>query len=234
MDKNEKGTLNMGTGFLGIFASSPFRPLQAHMDSVQSVTLALQDFFEAVFQQNWPQAIKAQARIVILEEQADVQKREIRLHLPNSLFMPVSRSDFLRLLTTQDEIANKVKDISGLVLGRKMRFPDSLVKPYGQFLVASAAAIKQAAQAIGAFDGLLETGFRGQEAELVEAMIVTLDRLEDETDQIQVDVRAALFAEEKELDPIDAIFLYKTIDWTGELADNAQHVGHCLQLLLAR
>ncbi|HBP75141.1 MAG TPA: phosphate transport regulator, partial [Alcanivorax sp.] len=37
-----------------------------------------------------------------------------------------------------------------------------------------------------------------------------------------------------ELPPVDVIFLYKIIEWIGDLADRAQKVGGRLQLLLAR
>ena len=39
---------------------------------------------------------------------------------------------------------------------------------------------------------------------------------------------------ETELPPIDVMFLYKIIDWTGDLGDRAQQVGSRLELLLAR
>ena len=47
-------------------------------------------------------------------------------------------------------------------------------------------------------------------------------------------IRHALFAIEKELPPIDVMFLYRIIDWVGEVADIAQRVGSRLQLMLAR
>ena len=65
-------------------------------------------------------------------------------------------------------------------------------------------------------------------------MILELDVVERATDNIQMQLRHDIFSIEKQLDPIDAIFIYKIIDWTGELADQAQHVGHRLESLLAR
>jgi predicted phosphate transport protein (TIGR00153 family) len=92
----------------------------------------------------------------------------------------------------------------------------------------------QANKAIHELDELLETGFRGSEVELVEAMIKELDAIERDTDKIEVEVRAALFAIEKELPPVDVMFLYQVIAGIGELGDIAQRVGSRLQLLLAR
>ena len=53
-------------------------------------------------------------------------------------------------------------------------------------------------------------------------------------DEIQIAVRRQLFEIEKNLSPVDVIFLYMVIKRVGELADNAQTVGGRLHLLLAR
>ena len=81
------------------------------MATVQECTELLKKFFDAVFQCDWDQAAKYQAELVVKEEVADGQKKDIRLHLPNSIFMPVSRADLLRLLRMQDEIANKTRRV---------------------------------------------------------------------------------------------------------------------------
>ena len=83
-------------------------------------------------------------------------------------------------------------------------------------------------------DQLLETSFRGNEANIVETMIDKLVQIEHETDEIQINVRGEIFKIEKTLEPIETIFLYKIVDWTGEIADIAEQVGNRLQLLLAR
>ena len=95
-------------------------------------------------------------------------------------------------------------------------------------------ASEQACVAINEFDELVETGFSGREVKLVESMIEKLDEIESDNDRIQVQVRAEMFKLEKELPPIDVIFMYKIIDWIGELADRAQRVGSRMELMLAR
>lgn len=65
-------------------------------------------------------------------------------------------------------------------------------------------------------------------------MIDELDKLEYEADKLEKQIRAAFFTFEKDLHPVDAMFLYRIIDWTGELADISQRVGARLELLLAR
>ena len=134
---------------------------------------------------------------------------------------------------TQDRVANKAKDIAGLILGRKMVFPALLVDDFTAYIERSVAASKQARDTIQKLGELLEVGFRGKEVDFIEEMIDTLDQLEHETDDIQRALRLKLFALEKQLPPIDVMFTYKVIDKIGELADQAQAIGGRLQLILA-
>nr|MCS5581482.1 DUF47 family protein [Gammaproteobacteria bacterium] len=83
-------------------------------------------------------------------------------------------------------------------------------------------------------DELLETGFRGKEATLVEELVVELDELEHQSDVSQIKLRAMLFQMEDSLPPVHVIFLYKIIDRLGELADISQKIGSRLLLLIAK
>lgn len=221
------------TSVMRMFGQSPIRPLQTHIEKAHACAMALIEFFTAVFTKDWQQAEKLQQHISQLEKEADQIKKDIRLHLPKSLFLPVPRSDLLEMLTLQDRIANKAKDIAGLVLGRKMVFPEAIIELFTEFLKRSLDASHQAQKAIDELDELLETGFRGAEVQLVEDMIVELDKIERITDELQIKIRGVLFKLEKDLPPVDVIFLYKIIEWTGDLADFAHNVGGQLELLLA-
>jgi len=222
------------TPFLNMFGRSPIRPLEEHMAKVHACVKELGPFFEVVLQQKWSDVALIQQDIVRLENEADDLKRDLRLHLPKGLFLPVSRSDLLELLTVQDRLANKAKDIAGIVFGRRMIFPEAIAEQFTDFLKRCIEASKQADKAIHELDELLETGFSGSEIKLVEGMIVKLSRIERDTDDKQIRLRQIMFDLESTLPPVNVIFLYKIIEWTGELADRAREVGDRLQILLAR
>ncbi|MDH5178974.1 MAG: TIGR00153 family protein [Gammaproteobacteria bacterium] len=222
------------TTISSLFGSSPIRPLQQHMESVQACIVELVPFFEAALAEDWSRAAEQQAAIARLEREADKLKRELRLHLPKSLFMPVSRRDLLEVLRMQDNIANKAKDIAGLITGRRMTFPESMRAHMPQFVNRCIDASKQAQKAINELDELVETGFGGSEIKLVQDMIKHLDEIESDTDKIQVKIRAELFKVEKDLPPVDVMFMYKVLDWIGDLGDLSQRVGSRLELMLAR
>jgi len=217
-----------------LFARSPVKPLQDHMAAAHQCISRLIPFFEAVFADEWDKVKELQKEIAHLENEADTLKRKLRLQLPNSLLMPVSRRDLLEVLAMQDKIANKAKDIAGLITGRKMSFPKQIAPIMMQYVQRSIDASEQACVAINEFDELVETGFSGRELKIVESMIEKLDEIESDNDRLQVEVRAQMFKLEKELHPIDVIFMYKIIDWIGELADRAQRVGSRMELMLAR
>jgi len=219
---------------LGVFAKSPIKPLEKHIQIVVKCSKQLIPFFEACTEQNWSEATKIRRKLSKLEQDADSLKRQLRLELPGGLFMPVDRADLLELLTQQDKIANKAKDIAGRVLGRKLEIPTSLQTEFSAYLARCIDATEKAAEAINELDDLLETGFRGREVALVEKMISQLDSIEDDTDGLQITLRKNLLAIEKDLNPVDVMFLYQIIDWVGDLADLAERVGARLEILLAR
>jgi len=218
----------------GIFGNSPVKPMQVHMDKVHDCVSLLVPFFEAVVAEDWKKVEKNQQKISKLENEADALKKELRLNLPKGLFMQVSRGDLLEILTIQDSVANRAKDVAGIILGRKMVLPKKIASDYLKFIQRCVDASEQATATINELDELVETGFRGTEVKLVQKMIKKLDKIEADTDSLQRKIRAKLFEIENDMPPLEAMFLYKVIEGTGDVADQAQRVGSRLQLLLAR
>ena len=218
----------------GIFGHSPVRPLQQHMAKVMECIRELPPFIEAAQAGDWNRAEAQHNRIADCEHEADALKKQIRLQLPSTLFMPVARADLLELLTMQDKIANKTKDISGLMLGRRMATPGGLGGDLVAFVSRCVDAAAQADKTVEELDELFETGFRGAEVEIVMTMLAELDAIESDTDRMQAVLRSKMFAIEKQLEPIDAVFQYRVLEEIGDLGDLAQRVGSRLQLLLAR
>lgn len=220
--------------FSRIFANSPVPPLQKHIDKVITCVEQLVPYFESVIDEDWGRVSEIHTNVVQLEKEADEIKNELRINLPLSLFMPVDRRDILDVLGIQDQMANRAKDISGLVLGRKMSLPANIRTAYMDFLKRCIDATRQAQVAINELDELVATGFRGDEAARVRQMIMSLHDIETETDEIQTQICAQLYAIENELPPVDVMFIYKMLEWTGDLADSAQSAGNRIQLMLAK
>ena len=224
----------MNNPISALFGRSPIRPIQQHMAKAQSCITLLGDFLEASYNNDWLKAEEIQLAIHNTENEADALKREIRTHLPRSLWLPVARNDLLEMLQIQDRLANQARDIAGIMLGRKIEIPEELIECVRDYYQKNLNTSMQALKAINELDELLETGFRGKEATLVEGLVVELDELEHQSDVSQVKLRAMLFQIEDSLPPVHVMFLYKIIDRLGELADISQKVGSRLLLLIAK
>lgn len=217
-----------------LFGKSPIKPLQQHMGLVTQCAAELTDFLRAANACDWQSAEAHYDAICVLENKADDIKRELRLHMPKGMFMPVSRSDLLELLTVQDNIANRARDIAGLMLGRRMVIPEPVQAEMASLVEAAIGVTRQALKIINELDELLEAGFVGREVEFVESLISELDDKEREADVFERTIRHKLYAIEKDYHPIDMMFLYDIIEKVGGLANRARRVGGRLQTLVAR
>ncbi|OUR83267.1 TIGR00153 family protein [Cycloclasticus sp. 46_120_T64] len=218
----------------GLFGTSPVAPLQAHMTIVDECVAQLIDLFEHMAAGDTAAVAEDYQRIAGLEQKADEKKHTLREQLPTGLFMPIERQDLLDTLRIQDLLANRARDIAGIVVGRQLQFPEQAAKRAIELVKATVDTCHQALRVVNELDELVETGFRGHAVHVVEVMLAELDELESATDRIQVDLRADLFAVEKDLYAVDVMFMYRIIGSIAQIADDAERVGRRFQLMLAK
>jgi len=224
----------IGEALGNLFSRSPLHILRSHMVEVDACVSETANFFNHVYSKDWDAATESRKIISQREKDADTLKADIRNNLPKSLFLPVARSDVLEMLHSQDRIANCAKDLTGVIIGRKMAIPEPLQDTFKQFVDVTVQCVSKARRAIDELGDLLESGFRGRELAFVDEIIAEVHKLEDDADTLQRELRYALFAIENDLPPVDVIFLYRTIESIGDLSDRAQSVGSRLQILTAR
>ena len=217
-----------------LFGRSPIGPIQDHMTVADRAAQLLATFVQATIENKWDKAEKIYKKILEAEREADRLKRTIRQSLPKSLFLPVPRTDLLELVTIQDHVANRAKDVAGIITGRHMQFPEKMHKGIVEFTATCSATSSQALASIQQLDELLEVGFTGREVKLVESMLKELNRLEGKTDKQAIALRLKLFKLEEKLPPVDVMFYYEIIGLIGGVADAAENVGDRLQILIAR
>jgi predicted phosphate transport protein (TIGR00153 family) len=222
------------SNIFNMFGPSPIKPIEQHMHFAHLCAKQLLPFFEAAFAEDWEKAEALRGQIIAYEKEADNIKKNIRQHLPSGLFLPVARSDLLELLTWQDSLADKAKDIAGLIIGRKMTLPSHLQTLFMPFLQRCIDASKKACKAINELDALLESGFHGNEVYIVEEMLDELEIIERDTDKQLTDIRQTIFVEEENFPPIHIVFLYQLVSWVGDIANHAKSIGGRLQILIAR
>ena len=216
---------------------SPVAPLQHHMQRVYEAVLYLPDVLAAMIAEDW-QVVEATQKKIVRAERASAEiHRQIRQHLPESLFMPTERRDVLEVLTLQDRIVRQTKEIAGLVLSRRMDLPVDMHVPiltFGQICVDCVAG---AYEVIEGFNELVEqvSGAAPPDADArVAHLIDTLNETCNEADNQRHDLQAVLFSHEQDMSPVDVMFTYRIIGALGEITDHAQRVSGRIQLMLAR
>ncbi|MTW22965.1 DUF47 domain-containing protein [Allochromatium palmeri] len=221
-----------------LFGPSPFGPTQEHMRLVQSAVAQLPDLVEALGASDDSDIAPRQDAIRVLVTRASALSREIRLHLPRSLFMPVDRRDLLSLLDRQEWIGREVRAIADLPLQHASGLPTDLHTALRTLTRTTTETCQQATAIVDELDELIETGFRGPEAARVETMIQTLDRLASETDDQIPALARALFepsdSQDKGLDPSRQWLTHQLIRALGALANRAARIGDHLLPLIAR
>jgi predicted phosphate transport protein (TIGR00153 family) len=223
----------MMSPLLKLFGQSPFRPLQEHMRLVVDCANEVPNLFDALFADDKVELEAVRERIFRLENQADDIKNELRSHLPKSMFMPVDRRDLLEILDLQDSIADTAQDIAGMLVARDMALPSVVRAPMVGLTRRCVDACNQLKQIVEELDELVETGFRGPEADKVMAMIDELNNIETDTDVLAIELMRVLFEHEDEIGPVTTIMWDRVIHWAGDLANYAERAGNRHRLLIA-
>lgn len=223
-----------GSPFANLFGQSPFKPMQEHIGIATNCAAQVPSLFEALCAGDQAKVVEIKNLIFELEQQADDVKNELRHNLPKSLMMPVDRRDLLEVLDMQDSIADTAQDIAGLLVERPMEVPDSLKEPLIALTRRCVDACEQSQKIIGELDELVSMGFGGRESDLVSGMVDELNKIENDTDRMGMELTHRLFELEDEMKPVSVMFWYQLIQWIGDLADYAEKVGNRLRLLLAR
>ena len=95
-------------------------------------------------------------------------------------------------------------------------------------------ACEGANKIIKLLEQLSDIGFEGPYVDKVKKQIVDVIKIETDADNVQKELNRILFAQRKELDALDVMFIYRLINWIDDLADYSEKLAiHC-RLFLAK
>ena len=216
-----------------IFAKSPFKPLREHMDKVVESVVPLNDFFEALFQEDYSKVEKIQQQVIQAEKEADSIKNEVRNHLPRNIFMPINRRDLLEMLDMQDSIADVAQDIVILLNIRRMNLTKELSQDVIHFVKKSQDVCYLARGLTKEFGDVIESGFGRHEIKKLLEMIDNVSIAETEADNLEDALVHRLYEVEEKMNSVDAVFWYKIFELIGDIADFSKKTGNRLRLMIA-
>tara|TARA_B110000881_G_scaffold20442_1_gene14904 strand:+ start:88 stop:738 length:651 start_codon:yes stop_codon:yes gene_type:complete len=216
-----------------MFAKSPFKPLVSHIDKVNECVNQIKPLFDAFLSSDYEKVESIAKQISKVEYKADKIKDDIRQHLPQSIFLPVDKRDFMHLLSAQDDIADAVEDLAVLMRIKNINIPDALSQPLMELVDYVVTLANDACGMIRELDDLLEASFGGAEAEKVEKMASDLGVAEYEADKMQFLLAQKLFSL-RDISAADLFLLNELIKKLGGVADQSEKIGKTLRVFISR
>lgn len=217
---------------LSLFGRSPFSPLQSHMEKVESCVKMLPSLFEALEKKDYAQLTTISEKISKLEHNADLEKNDIRNHLPKSLYLPMDRSGLLEILSIQDGIADKAEDIGILINLKNLEMIDSIKEDFHEFLNKNLESFNGVSLIIKEMHELLESSFGGIEAEKVRKMVEEVAFKEHEADIIQRKLLKKLFSSENEMTYTTFYLWQRIFEELGSISDLSEKLAHRVRMTL--
>ncbi len=204
------------------------------MRVVFACSCLLPSLFDALYRKDQDQIGSIADEIIKFETKADDIKHEFRRSMPNTLLLPVDREDLLKLISDQDQLADRAEEIAKILCYRDMTVPKELKAVLDELLEGTMEILGSAKSMVEQLDELLQLGFRGREQKKVEEMIAGVRRKEHNIDGIMHRTRRTLFEIEGSLDPVSVMFWYSLIDQLGSISDQAENVADRLLLFLSK
>ncbi len=217
---------------LNLFAKSPFAPLQKHMQDVNECVMKVKEIFEPMKANDSKSVSRIAREISKLEAKADTTKNELRNHLPGGLFMPISKTALLEILSLQDDIADDCEDIGVLLTLKDLTLKDVFKDDFKSFLNKNFETYELVKEIIDEFDNLLETSFTGREAEKVKSMVSNVALKEHETDLTQRKLLKNIFKNEDQFTHAEFQLWLLILREIRTLSNTSEKLAHRIRNLL--
>jgi uncharacterized protein len=198
--------------FSKLFIKTPFISLQSHMSKVESCMTLLREVMQGLKSESLEVLQEKAKKIVEFEYEADLIKNEIRKNLPRSVLFLVDRSQFLELVTLQDNLADAAEDIANLITVKQL----TIDQKHHQFLMdlldKNLESFELVKELILCLEQLVESSFGGKVAQKVKAKVDLLALKEHEADLAKHNLLKTIFERGEKLSAPDFYIWMRLID----------------------
>jgi len=213
---------------------SPFGQLLEHMEKVRECTDILGKGLIKYYNGDYKGFSDLAKKVSEIEHEADMIKRNLRNHLPTSLFMPVDKGKFMWALREQDKILDHAENLVKMLDMRHTKIPKELQEVFISHLKLVMKTVDAMQDAVGNVRDLVETSFVKREREQTKKYIYKVHELEWKADQKKYEMTRGIYNLEKKLDPMDVYHLLKIADWVDDIADHAENVADWIRAMIAK
>jgi len=213
---------------------SPFDQLLEHMCKVKECIDILGNGLVKYYKGDYKDFSDVTERVSKIEHEADLIKRNLRNHLPTSLFMPVDKGKFMWALREQDKILDHAENLARMLDMRHTKIPKELQSIFIDHTKLVMKTVEAMEDAVENIRDLVETSFVKREREQTKKLIRKVHDYEWKADQKKYDLTKGIYDLEKKLDPMDMYHLLKIADWVDDVADHAENVSDWLRAMIAK
>ncbi len=213
---------------------SPFSQLLEHMGKVRECVDILGDGLANYYKGNYKGFSELTEQVSKLEHEADLIKRNLRNHLPTSLFMPVDKGKFMWALREQDKILDHAENLAKMLDMRHTKIPKDLQKVFIDHTKLVMKTVDAMEDAVENIRDLVQTSFVKKERNQTKQLIYKVHEYEWKADQKKYEATQGIYKLEKKLDPMDVYHLLKIADWVDDIADHAENVADWLRAMIAK
>ncbi len=219
---------------LSMFAQSPFKPLTGHIEKVRACIKLIEPLFKAQQAMDYAGILDISEKIIRFEHEADIIKDQIRSQISKTIFLPVDKRDFDRLLSVQDDMADAVEDLAVLMRIKNLITPEPVITVLNKLVDHVVENALKSCDLICELETLLEASFGGKEAEIIERGSRELAHAEWESDKIQFTLAQKLFALEEPLLAADLLLWNEVNKKLGGVSDKAEMIGKVLRIFISK
>lgn len=218
--------------FTKLFSRAPFNLLELHMEKVIACLVKLDHVLKIFEEADLAKLESLSESVSELEHEADLIKNDIRSTLPQSFLFSVDRSNFLEILSVQDDLADVAEEIANLLTVKELVIPPSIRSDLHAYKNKNMEAVSDVKEIVFSFEELLEASFGGPIAEKIQDKIDQTAYKEHEADLLKRKLLKSLFNISDSLSTPDFYLWMHLIEAIGKISHSAEKLALRIGMLL--
>ncbi len=218
--------------FSKLFSRAPFELLELHMEKVIACLVKLDEILKIFEDTDLSKLETFSASVSELEHEADLIKNDIRSTLPQSFLFSVDRSNFLEILSVQDDLADVAEEIANLLTIKQLAIPPEIKTDLTAYKNKNMEAVWDVKEIVYSFEELLEASFGGPIAVKIQNKIDQTAYKEHEADLLKRKLLKGLFNIAGSLSTPDFYLWMHLIEAIGKISHSAEKLALRIGMLL--
>lgn len=234
MVMNMGGQDHFRSGLVKTLPQSPYKVLQEHFKKVCKAVHKLDEMMRLYMEGDFAGAASASVEISKLEHEADEIKQHLRSHLPRMFLMPISRTDLLEILSSNERIADSCQDVAQILDMRETVVPEEIRPVLEKFVGHVVDAVVALREMMAQLQLVLESTFAKVETQEIMELGYRVHEHEYMADSAGKELVKAIYALEGQESFLAIYHMMRFTDVLDRIADNAENAANRMMLTVSK